>query len=90
MDDTIYMRYKDLACNIIKQEIDDYLHNHHYYRGLNRREADQKLYHFCTTNEWFNFIDLDGEYLYAKVLKMRNEGRKNVWQKQTKRSLKSK
>ena len=73
--------YKSLACAVIEQEIYDFLRKKHYYKNLSDEEAEQKLYNFCTTNVWFSYIDIDGEYLYAKILKMKQEGRKSIWLK---------
>lgn len=84
--DNITVRYKELACAVIEQEINDFLHKTGNYRKTNKSQAELMLYNFCTTNEWFNYLDLDGEYLYLKVLKMKEEGRKSVWQKSARKS----
>lgn len=84
--DNITIRYKELACAVIEQEINDFLQKTGSYKHTTDDKAELLLYDFCTTNEWFNYLDLDGEYLYLKILKMKREGRKTVWQKSARKS----
>lgn len=81
MNDIIIQRYKELACAIVEQEINDFLKGVNVYYGTTIEQAENIFYNFCTTNRWFDYLDLDGEYLYVKVLKMKEKGRKTVWLK---------
>lgn len=65
----IHERYRELACSAIAQGINDWLH----YKG-----SEYSLYKWLNECVFFDYLGLDREYFYAKILKLREKGCKNL------------
>ena len=70
MEKVIYERYKVLACDIIIQMIDDFLKS--------ETMTDYDLYKDFENCSYFDYLDLDREYLYVKVLELKKKGVRHV------------
>lgn len=69
-DKVIHERYRQLACAVIEQLINDW---------LDKEDAsDYSLYKAMQDCDWFDYLDLDREYLYVKVLDLKKKKRKKV------------
>ena len=69
-DELIQQRYRELACAVIAQGISDWLRE--------PRTTDYSLYKWMNNCPWFDFLNLDREYFYAKVLKLREKGVRSI------------
>ena len=70
MEEVIYERYKELACAIIAQGINDW---------LKKPDATEySLYKFINNCTMFNYLDLDREYVFTQVLKLKEKGWKSI------------
>lgn len=74
-DDLIHERYKELACAIVEQGINDWL----------RTGTDKyQLYYFLMHCPWIDYLKIDREYLYVKVLKLKKEQKRKRKPKEVK------
>lgn len=69
-DELIHEKYRELACSIILQTAEDFLNDgfvdeFHFYKWLND----------CS---YFDYLDLDREYFYVKVLNLKKKGIKKL------------
>ena len=68
--DPVMERYKELACEVIVSIINDWLED---------KKADEyKLYDDFQKCDWFDYLDLDRDYLFIKCLHLRKKGTKHV------------
>lgn len=70
MDNVLSERYRELACACIEQGINDWLGN--------KLADDYELYKWLQDCTWFDYLGLDREYFYVKVLKMKRKGIKKL------------
>lgn len=70
MDNVLSERYRELACASIEQGINDWLGN--------KLADDYELYKWLQDCIWFDYLGLDREYFYVKVLKMKKKGYKKL------------
>ena len=68
-DNSIHERYRQLAFAIIIQRVNDF---------LNDKVAEDDFYRWCTSCIYFDYLSVDGERLFLKVIKLKNKGVKNV------------
>lgn len=54
--------YKELACAIIERQAWDFIEDYKDY-------DDYAFYKWCMTSVWFDYVNIDREYFYAKILK---------------------
>lgn len=66
-DEVIYMRYRELACAVIKQAVDDW---------LKHDQSDYALYLWIMNCEYFDHLNIDREYFYVKCLKLKESKKK--------------
>ena len=69
-NDPIYERYKELACEVIISIINDWLSN--------KKADDYTLYDDFQKCDWFDYLDLDRDYIYVKCLKLKKKGIQRV------------
>ena len=69
-DEVIYERYRELACAVIAQGINDWLHDDN--------ATEYALYKFFKNCIFFDYLDLDREYFYAQVVKLKKKGWKSI------------
>lgn len=65
--------YKELACAIIERQALDFLENYKKY-------DEYAFYNWCMNSVWFDYVNIDREYFYVKILKKKeklNGKRKN-------------
>ena len=67
-DEIIYMRYRELACEVIRQAVYDCLKN---------GQSDYVLYSWIMKCDYFDYLGLDREYFYVKCLKLK-ENKRNI------------
>lgn len=70
MDEVIMERYRELACASILQGINDWLQD--------EDASDYQLYKWLNDCTWFDYLELDREYFYVKILKLREQGIKYI------------
>lgn len=68
-DKVIHDRYKELACAVIAQGINDWLHYD---------QNEYSLYKWMRKCPFFDYLGIDREYVYAKVLKLKEKGYKSL------------
>lgn len=69
-DNLIHERYRQLACASILQAVEDFLKDKH---------SDEHIFYtWCNNCSYFDYLGLDREYFYVKVLKMKEKGIKKV------------
>lgn len=66
MDNVIIKRYRELACASIVQGINDWLSD--------KKATEQELYDWIMDCNWFDYLDLDREYFYVRILRMKRQG----------------
>ena len=64
-EDIIHERYRELACASIQQGINDWLRSN---------KSPYVLYKWLNECDWFDFLNLDREYFYVKVLELKEKG----------------
>ena len=69
-DKVIHERYRQLACAVIEQLINDWLDKD--------GASEYALYKAMQNCDWFDYLNLDREYLYVKVLELKKQKRKKV------------
>lgn len=69
-DDVIHTKYRELACSIILQTTEDFLND--------KFVDDYHFYKWIADCSYFDYLDLDREYFYVKVLKLKKKGIKKV------------
>ena len=69
-DEVIYRRYRELACSIIAQGVNDWLRS--------KGKTEYSLYHWIENCPWFDYLNLDREYFYVKVLNLKEKGVKSI------------
>ena len=70
MEDTIHTRYRELACASIVQGVNDWLEN--------KYSDDYDLYMWIENCSWFDYLGLDREYFFVKVLELKEKGIRKV------------
>lgn len=69
-DNIIHERYRELATASITQGVNDWLGN---------KEADDyELYKWLQDCEWFDYLGLDREYFFVRILDLRRRGVKKI------------
>lgn len=66
MDDVIINKYRELACASIVQGINDWLSD--------KKATEQELYDWLMECDWFDYLNLDREYFYVRILRMKRQG----------------
>ena len=69
-DKIIHERYRELACEVIRFAINEWL--------ANEDRTEYALYKWIQECEWFDFLGLDREYFFCKVRKLREKGIKSI------------
>lgn len=64
MNDVIYERYKELACAVIQQIVDDY---------INLDKSDMWLMLSLEHCVMFDYVDLDYQYIYEKSIDLKKK-----------------
>lgn len=63
-------RYRELACASIIQGVNDW---------LEKKEADDyELYKWIQDCTWFDYLNLDREYFFIRILKLKEKGVKKL------------
>lgn len=70
MDDVIINKYRELACASIVQGINDWLSD--------KKATEQELYDWLMECDWFDYLDLDREYFFVRILRMKRQGVKAI------------
>lgn len=70
-DNLIHEKYRQLAYAIITQSVDDFLSQ---YKHID----DYDFYRWCTECVYFDYLNIDREHFYLKVLKLKERGVKKV------------
>ena len=70
MDDVIHERYRELACASIVAGINEWLQDD--------EASDYKLYKWLNECTWFDYLELDREYFYVKILKLKRKGIRSI------------
>lgn len=70
MDDVIMDRYKELACASIIQGINDWLQD--------KESTDYDLYKWLNDCTWFDYLNLDREYFYVRIIRLKRQGVKYI------------
>lgn len=65
-DELIHEKYKELACAVIQQVVEDFLKDY--------KMDNYAFYKWCMECDYFDYLDLDREYFYVKVLKLKEKG----------------
>ena len=66
MDDVIINKYRELAWASIVQGINDWLSD--------KKATEQELYDWLMECDWFDYLNLDREYFYVRILRMKRQG----------------
>lgn len=69
-DNVMYENYRLLACASIVQAVNDFL-------GDDKSDGFL-FYTWCTNCSYFDYLDIDRERFYCKVLKLKEKGIKKV------------
>ena len=70
MEDVITEKYRELACASIAQGINDWLQD--------KKASDYDLYKWLYECTWFDYLDLDREYFYVRVIRLKRQGVKTL------------
>lgn len=66
MDDVIIKKYRELACASIVQGINDWLQD--------KESTDYELYKWLNDCTWFDYLNLDREYFYVRIIRLKRQG----------------
>lgn len=69
-DSVIHERYRELACASIAQGVNDWLES--------EESNDYDLYRWLQQCDWFDYLSLDREYFFVKVLELKRKGFKKI------------
>ena len=69
-DGVIHLRYRELACASIQQGINDWLGD--------KYATDYDLYKWLQDCEWFDYLQIDRDYVFVKIIKLKRQGKKKV------------
>lgn len=70
MDNVIINKYRELACASIVQGIEDWLNND--------EASEYDLYEWLQECSWFDYLKIDRDYVYVKVLRLKGKGVKKL------------
>lgn len=69
-DKVIHERYRELACAAIQAGVNEW---------LGSRDANEyALYKWLQECDWFDYLNLDREYFYVKILELRDKGKEKI------------
>lgn len=66
----VHEKYRELAVASIVQGINDWLES--------KYDTEQDLYRWLENCSWFDLLELDREYFYVKILKLKEKGVKKI------------